>query len=272
MAKSEVSMTPGKFRALIWRFYREHGRHDLPWRENFSVYRVLVSEIMLQQTQVDRVIPFYTRFMKAYPTARKLAEAPLSDVLRDWQGLGYNRRAKMLHAAAKMLSVKKVKTIADLEALPGVGSYTARAVASFAFNQDTVVIETNIRTVVIHHFFKDDKKVSDAAIEKILERCMPKGRAREWYSALMDYGSYLKRSGISHNVRSIAHVKQSAFKGSLREARGAILRELSKRDAARTRLEGLLGPDRIAQLHVALDALIAEGLVEGKRSRYRLAE
>lgn len=287
-------MTPQKFRNLVWRFYREHGRHDLPWRKDFSVYRVLVSEIMLQQTQVDRVIPYYTKFIQAYPTAKRLADAPLSDVLKAWQGLGYNRRAKMLHAAAKSMATQPVRTITDLEALPGVGPYTAHAVAAFAFNEDSVVIETNIRTVVIHHFFPDRENVSDNEIEEVLIKVLPKGKvypvrarsskssgstkesvsngAREWYSALMDYGAHLKRSGISHNARSTTHVKQPAFKGSFREARGAVVRELSKGPVTRAVLEGLLGLERRAQLRSAIEALSFEGMIELKQRRYRLVE
>lgn len=264
-------MTPQKFRTLVWRYYREHGRHDLPWRKDFSIYRVLVSEIMLQQTQVERVVPFYIKFIRAYPTAKALAKAPLAEVLRAWQGLGYNRRAKMLHAAAKVLATRKITSVTDLEALPGVGPYTARAVAAFALNTDVIVIETNIRTVVIHHFFNDGK-VSDAEIQTVLEQVLPKGRAREWYSALMDYGSYLKRSGISHNARSTTHVKQSKFSGSSREARGAVLRQLTKAPTVQSRLEGILGAARIEQMRVAIEALRREGLIERKQSHYRLVE
>ncbi|MFZ3044025.1 MAG: A/G-specific adenine glycosylase [Minisyncoccia bacterium] len=226
---------------------------------------------MLQQTQVDRVIPFYKSFIKKYPTAKKLAAAPLPEVLKSWQGLGYNRRAKQLRAAAQALATKKPCTVPELESLAGVGPYTARAVAAFAFNEDVVVIETNIRTAVIHHFFPKRKKVSDVEIGEILQAALPKGRvprrqgsagqAREWYSALMDYGAHLKRSGVSHNAKSKTYTKQSKFTGSLREARGAILREYTKGITSRVKLTGLLGPSRKAQMKTALEALIKEGLV-----------
>jgi len=241
---------------------------------------------MLQQTQVERVIPFYKKFIKQFPTAKKLAAAPLSDVLTAWQGLGYNRRAKMLHQAAKVLSLGKLnspKTIKELEELPGVGSYTARAVAAFAYNQDVIFVETNIRTAIIHHFFSTEQKrkgviyhtstqkISDKEIEKILAKVLPKGRAREWYSALMDYGAYLKRSGISHNAKSKKYTKQSRFAGSLREARGAILREFiatrfdlrseSSRSNLVAAVERRLGKGRSSQIRQALEALLAEGLI-----------
>jgi A/G-specific adenine glycosylase len=254
-------MTSAKFRALVWRHYRTHGRHELPWRKTQDLYRILVSEIMLQQTQVERVIPFYKKFIKQFPTAKELATAPLSEVLKSWQGLGYNRRAKMLHAAAKELASRKINTVSELEALPGVGPYTARAVAAFAYNEDVIFVETNIRTAIIHHFFPKRKKVSDTEIEKVLSQALSKGESREWYSALMDYGAYLKQSGISHNAKSKTYAKQSKFAGSLREARGAILREFTQGISSRTRLVGLLGASRKAQMKKALEALITEGLI-----------
>ena len=258
---------------MVWVHYKERGRHDLPWRQTHDVYRILVSEVMLQQTQVERAVPFYTHFIKTFPTARKLAQAPLSEVLKLWQGLGYNRRAKMLHEAAKAIVERGMpKEVSGLESLPGVGPYTARAVAAFAFNQDAVVIETNIRTAVIQHFFPKKEKVSDADIEKVLARVLPKGRAREWYSALMDYGAHLKRSGVSHNARSAGHAKQPRFAGSLREARGALLRELAGGDAPRTRLVNALGGDRSEQLALALEHMRAEGLVCLKKGRYALPD
>lgn len=295
-------MTPAKFRALVWRYYRAQGRHDLPWRppalklrkdKTFDPYRVLVSEVMLQQTQVERVIPFYKDFIQKFPTAKKLAAAPLSEVLKAWQGLGYNRRAKLLHLASKewpsiqflTYSPENVSVIIEtFEKLPGVGPYTANAVAAFAFNANVVFVETNIRTAVIHHFFNrarrrkgmiyhtSARKYSDAEIEKILIQVLPKGKSREWYSALMDYGAYLKRSCISHNAKSKAYVKQSKFSGSLREARGAILRELAKGPQKEARLAGLLGDDRTAQVRTALAALIAEHLVAKKRSGFALSD
>ncbi len=238
-------MTPAKFRALVWRHYRAYGRHYLPWRRTRDPYRILISEVMLQQTQVERVIPFYIKFIQKFPTLRALADAPLSEVLRVWQGLGYNRRAKMLQVAAKDIvarySGRFPNTIIEFESLPGVGPYTARAIAAFAYNEDAAVIETNIRTAIFHHFFPKRSNIKDTEVSEVLKKVLPKGRSREWYGALMDYGAYLKRSNISHNARSEKYVKQSKFSGSLREARGAILRELSREVASHVRLTGLLG-------------------------------
>jgi len=289
-------MTSAKFRALVWKHYRLEGRHNLPWRKTKDVYKILVSEVMLQQTQVERVIPFYTKFIKKFPTAKKLAAAPLSEVLKSWQGLGYNRRAKMLRAAAQVLARKKVNSVAELEALPGVGPYTARAVAAFAWNEDVIFIETNIRTAIIHHFFSRPAEtssarsaraarpilhlakdvsaahVSDAEIIKILEKTLPKGKSREWYSALMDYGAYLKRSGISHNARSSKYAKQSKFAGSLREVRGAILRALANTSVTESALRKLLPAKRATQIDTALKALLKEDLIKKQKGKYALAE
>lgn len=263
-------------RGVVWRYYRKYGRHDLPWRKNNDPYRVLVSEVMLQQTQVDRVIPFYERFLEAFPTPHDLAAAPLSKVLKYWQGLGYNRRAKMLHQAAKDLigrfEGRFPEKIEDIESLSGVGSYTARAIAAFAFNQDVPVIETNIRTVVIYHFFPGKKKVSDAAIEKILLEVLPKGKSRKWYSALMDYGSHLKRSGVSLNARSKRYVRQSKFSGSLREVRGAIIRSLSDGPKREKQIEESFDAARTAQVKDALVALTKEGFIQKRGTQYLLAE
>ncbi len=258
-----------KFRQTVWAFYKKHGRHDLLWRTTRDPYKILVSEVMLQQTQVKRVRAFYPEFIKQFPTVQVLAKAPLSDVLRSWQGLGYNRRAKLLHQAAKAVMTQCEGTFPKqaeaLEELPGVGSYTARAVAAFAFNQDVVLIETNIRTAALHTgmiYHTSSQKVSDAQIEKVLKKILPKGRAREWYWALMDYGAHLKRSGVKLNARSKHYTKQSAFRGSVREARGAILRELAKGARLKPHLIGLLGEDRAEQLQTALKALISESLIQ----------
>ena len=272
--KLEVGAVPVaivQFRKVVWAYYKKHGRCTLPWRKTRDPYKILVSEVMLQQTQVERVIPFYTKFIKKFPTAKKLATVALSDVLKSWQGLGYNRRAKMLQGAAKEMAARKINTVLELETLPGVGAYTAHAVATFAWNEDVIFVETNIRTAVIQHFFSDKKEVKDFEIEEILEDALPRGKAREWYSALMDYGASLKRSGISHNARSTTYAKQSAFSGSLREARGAILRELAHSGAPPARLINLLGVERRAQMRTALRALFAERLVKKVEQNYALA-
>lgn len=270
------------FRKVVWTYYKKHRRHDLPWRKTHDPYRILVSEVMLQQTQVERVIPFYRNFLKQFPTTKCLASSSLASVLKAWQGLGYNRRAKMLHQATKEVVEKYgggfPKDAEALEELPGVGSYTARAVAAFAHNTDVIFIETNIRTAITYHFFSGkftiySKKIRDTQIAEILEKVLPKGKAREWYAALMDYGAYLKQSGIHVNSHSAHYVKQKQFKGSDREARGAILRELAHcptPGVGQKRLVGLLGDERVPQMKTQLQKLRAEGMIQKRGKVFTL--
>lgn len=222
-------MNTGSFQLLIHGYYKKSGRHDLPWRHTTSVYGILVSEIMLQQTQVERVIPKYLSWMKRFPNEKILSLASQSDVLAEWKGLGYPRRARFLHAIAK-IAVEKyggnlpyTMTVEELDELPGIGPYTANAVYVFSQNKRGLCIETNIRTVYIHHFWKDVEGVSDIDILKKIEKTLPDTNFRDWYYALMDYGSYLKRNGIRNNSKSKHYVKQRAFKGSMREVRSAVL-------------------------------------------------
>lgn len=268
-------MTPKRFRTLVWRHFERNGRHNLPWRKTKDAYRILVSEVMLQQTQVERVIPYYRAFLAAFPNVEALAQAPLADVLRSWQGLGYNRRAKMLHEAAKTVvrehGGRMPKTIEELESLPGVGPYTARAVAAFAYNTDSIFIETNIRTAFTHHFFPDAESVHDTELLPLIEAAYPTGRAREWYGALMDYGSHLKRSGVRVNAKRKGYAKQKAFKGSLREVRGAILRELGEGPRTASKLHALFSQERKVQIEEALIALLTEGMIQKKGRTYALA-
>ncbi|MBU1293023.1 A/G-specific adenine glycosylase [Patescibacteria group bacterium] len=269
-------MTPRKFRELVLAYYASLGRHTLPWRKTRDPYHILVSEMMLQQTQVERVVPYYTSFLKKFPSVSSLAKAPLSSVLREWQGLGYNRRAKYLKEAAQEVVALHggvfPKTPEELQALPGIGSYTARAVCAFAYNTDVVCIETNIRTVVLHHFFSEAEHVSDAEVLHVLEKALPKGNAREWYAALMDYGTYLKRTGASQNKRSTTYKKQKAFKGSRREVRGALLKALVQSPATKATLLKLFPKERVQEVDEQITVLLREGLIQKRRSTYTLAD
>lgn len=242
-------------------FYKKSGRGRLPWRKTRDPYKILVSELMLQQTQVARVIPKYEAFLKRFPTFSALAKAPLIDILKEWQGLGYNRRAKYLHEAAKVICSAKASfselaplsrlasgtfasqfTTEFLESLPGVGPYTARAVSVFAYNRPEVFIETNIRTVFTHFYFPDIEKVSDKEILPLIERDLKKSKMepRDFYAALMDYGSHLKASGVRINNKSKHYAKQSKFEGSARQKRAALLRDALKAGKSEKELEKLL--------------------------------
>jgi A/G-specific adenine glycosylase len=263
------------FQKIVLDYYKDHGRYDLPWRKTRDPYKILISEMMLQQTQVERVRPFYAAFIKQFPTVNALAAAPLADVLKAWQGLGYNSRAKRLQDAAKEIVVrykgKMPSDAAELEALPGIGPYTAHAVSTFAHNHDAVFIETNIRTVVQYHFFAKKELVDDKEIYEILKQALPTGNAREWYSALMDYGSHLKRSGIRLNAKTKTYKKQAAFEGSRRQARGAILKALVLGPRTSTFLIDLLGMDRRPQMLAQVASMTKEGLIELKNKRFQLA-
>jgi A/G-specific adenine glycosylase len=268
-----VTKTDLRFQKEVLKYYATHGRHNLPWRKTKNPYRILVSEIMLQQTQVDRVIPKYTAFIKAFPTVSSLAEASLKDVLTLWQGLGYNRRAKLLHQCAQAIvnnhGGKFPKTHAGLMALPGIGHYTAGAVMAFSYNKAVPIIETNIRTVIIHHYFKDKDEISDAEIMNIVVRTLPED-VRIWYAALMDYGTHLKKTVGNVSRKSKSYTKQSTFKGSRRQLRGAIIRALTV-DSHTKKALLLKYPDFTSeQLDSELVALEKEGLITRGRNRYQL--
>lgn len=223
-------MQDANFHTLILSFWRRHGRCDLPWRKTEDPYKILVSEVMLQQTQVARVIPKYEEFVAKFPTFRALARARVQEVLRCWQGLGYNRRALMLHRCAQTIVREHAGKLPDhfetLRTLPGIGPYTAGAVLVFAFNQPRAIIETNIRRVYLHHYFPHEKKVSDALLMPIIERTMDRKNPRQWFSALMDYGSWLATEIENPNIRSTQYTRQSKFEGSLRQLRGRVLRAI----------------------------------------------
>lgn len=297
--------------SILKTFYKKDGRSYLPWRKTKNPYKILVSEMMLQQTQVERVIPKYTAFLQAFPTVTTLAEAPLSEVLALWSGLGYNRRAKFLHQAAKAVVGEHTglfpKQVAELEKLPGIGPYTARAVAAFAYNQPVVLIETNVRTVVLYHFGtswldagqvqhnntgENMKKqrvmlrgvVSDVELLPLVGDLLKKSKMqpRDFYAALMDYGSHLKRSGVRLNSKSKGYIKQSKFTGSARELRGAILRELLKhaRPAPLAKLSiSIASGIKVentdvfkSRLKQELGTLVAEGLLIQKNATYAVAK
>jgi A/G-specific adenine glycosylase len=245
----------------------------MPWRRDTSPFYVLVSELLLQQTQVDRVIPKFESFVRRFPDVSTLASAPLADVLVLWQGLGYNRRAKYLHDAAKHVVLQWGGTFPPeaekLAELPGVGKNTAGAIAAYAFNQPALFIETNIRTVLIHHFFDPLDMVSDAELWPILSESLGREEPRQFYWAMMDYGSWLKRQGVKNVGQSRHYTKQSRLKGSVRQTRGAILKALTKRSESPAQLEQMIGLDE--RFDPALSGLIRDGLVEYVSGELRLA-
>jgi len=266
-----------EFRRAIWDNYRSCGRR-LPWRETEDPYAILVSEVMLQQTQVSRVIPKYEAWLSAFPDVASLAAAPLSSVLGLWSGLGYNRRGKWLREAAIAIRDQHGGKVPEdpeaLDALPGIGPYTSKAIAAFAYGKPTVFIETNIRRVFIHFFFSDGeegRKVHDKEIEPLVAASLDRRDVRNWYYALMDYGASLVKYVENPNKRSAHYNQQSPLKGSNREARGAALKSLSggKKSLARMAKDSGIEPSRLSK---ALDDLVAEGILRKSDRSWEIAE
>lgn len=273
LARESDTGTVVRFQAVVREFF-EGAARPMPWRETNDPYRILVSEFMLQQTQVARVLPKYEAFLERFPTIETLAEANLSDVLALWQGLGYNRRGKNLRDAARFVCDHFGGVVPSepeqLERLPGVGGYTASAVAAFAFARPVVVLETNIRRLFIHYFLQLEENVHDRQIEPLIRETLPSRGVREWYYALMDYGSYLGRTFANPNRRSRHYTRQSAFAGSVREVRGRIVRVLTARGTlTMMELERAVGPTD-ERFVPALDALERDGIVRRERDRVSL--
>ena len=253
-------MTNEIFRELL----TDEGRRlfrPMPWRDDTRPYYVLVSELMLQQTQVDRVIPKFQAFIERFPDEHVLAAASLADVLTLWQGLGYNRRAKFLHVAAQQIVDQGgfPDTYKGLVALPGVGPNTAGAILAYAYNQPAIFVETNVRTVYLYHFFEGSDSVHDSDMRQKLIETIDDEHPREFYWSLMDYGSFLKRQGVGQNHRSKSYKKQSALEGSVRQVRGHIIRALTTRSMSRAELEETIQADE--RFVPALDGLVRDGLV-----------
>lgn len=229
MQKREIQ----KFQKTVLGFYAEN-RRDLPWRPSrkrkVSPYEILVSEYMLQQTQVDRVVPKFLAFIKRFPTFETLAQAYDKDVLSLWSGLGYNRRALYLKKTVAFIHEQYKGIIPKdplvLKTLPGIGDYMAHILPVFIYNKREILIETNIRTVYLYHFFKDTDNVTDKTLYEYIEKTTPHKNVRGWYYALMDYGSYLKKEKKIKNTQSAHYTKQKPFKGSLRYVRGTLLKQL----------------------------------------------
>ena len=262
------------FQGTIWQYYKREGR-DLPWRKTTDSYQILVSEIMLQQTQVERVIEKYKQFLSAFPDFPSLAQAPLKKVLSAWQGLGYNRRA----LALKYIAQDVMKTFHGifpspediLVKFPCIGKATAGAVAAFAFHKPSVFIETNIRRVFIHFFFRDKENVRDTDIFPLIEKTLDTSDPRQWYYALMDYGSMLAKQKQNPNRKSAHYQQQSPFKGSHRQLRGMVLRAIIAQPSV---TESMLlkklnkAPERVRETLLQLQK---EGFIQKKGRQFTIS-
>ncbi len=249
------------FQTKIMDWWKENAR-DLPWRRDPRSYNVLVSEVMLQQTQVSRVVPKYNKFLKTFPTVESLATAETKQLLQVWSGLGYNRRALWLKEAAKQIVERGEfpKSAKELRELKGIGPYTSRSILIFAFNSDLAAVDTNIRRVLIASGFADET-MTECELQDVADRLLLKGRSRDWHNALMDYGSAVMTSsatGISPTS------KQSCYNGSPRQIRGEVIRILTQSERItisdlRSRLNCEI---ELSELDRILSGLISDGLVE----------
>ncbi len=262
------SLTPKQikqFQKKVYDHYHKNKR-DFPWRKGITPYKIVVSEIMLQQTQAPRVVEKFKLFIKTFPNFESLAKASFNDILTVWQGLGYNRRAMGLKKLAEIIvseyKGKLPKTTEELVKLPWIGPHTAGSIAAYAYNYPSIFIETNIRSVFIHEFFGDKTDVTDTELLPYIEAVVDREQPREWYNALMDYGTILKETHKNPSRRSKHYTKQTKFEGSNRKLRGMILRDISK---GRTTLEVLsdhyLEEYDESQVKEVLLKLTKEGLI-----------
>lgn len=246
---SAVALSREGFAERVWDEGARH-RRELPWRYLDDPYAVLVSEVMLQQTQVARVERFWRRFLAALPTLDALAAADTATVLELWQGLGYNRRALALKRAADECAVahggRLPEGYEELLALPGVGPATAAGVRAFALNQPGIYLETNVRTVLLHELFPGTEGVRDRELEPYLADSCPADDPRGWYYALLDYGAHLKATVPNPSRRSAHHGRQSAFEGSRRQKRSWVVRRVLAAEAT-----GVAASQVLAELEAA---------------------
>lgn len=259
-----------KFQQKIFRFYQENKR-DLPWRKTTDPYKILVSEFMLQQTQVSRVIEYYHKWMNTWPTVESLANESYKNVLQSWMGLGYNRRAMYLHNTAKVIVDEfdgdVLNAVKHYEKLPGIGLYTSKAVQIFADNADIATVDTNIRRIFINEFGLDEL-VSDNELFTIAKQCLPKGKSRDWHNALMDYGALhltSRKTGIKPKTQ------QSRFQGSDRQIRGKILRLILKEEQSAYQLEKELNVDS-KRLSKILTKMLEEETVSKTNKLYHVPQ
>ena len=271
MDTSDTSLN--EFRSIIYSAYKKEGR-IFPWKENLNPWGILISELMLQQTQVDRVIPYWKKWMEKWPSPARLNKAPLQEVLRQWSGLGYNRRARYLKECAGLIVREHGGEVPDtpeaLIKLPGIGPYTAGAIACFAYNYPSVFIETNIRSVMLHFFFSGQAGITDRQIMPLIDSSMDRGNPRKWYWALMDYGAALKKLTSNPGRRSAHYNRQSAFSGSFRQIRGSLIRALACGGSATAEelCKRLDVPVKKKDFYRALEALGREYLVAEEDGKY----
>ncbi|MFX1344377.1 MAG: A/G-specific adenine glycosylase [Promethearchaeota archaeon] len=265
-----------QFRSIICSYFKQQGR-NFPFRKNITPYNVLVSEIMLQQTQTGRVAEKFLNFIEKFPNFSILSKASLEDVLKVWQGLGYNRRAIALKKIAEIVvddyNGELPNTVESLKKFPQIGHNTASSIVAFAYNKPTIFIETNIRRVYIYFFFPSKNNIKDKEIIPILEKTIDIKNPREWYYALMDYGVMLKKTFPDLNKRSSHYRKQTSFKGSNRQIRGELLRMIIKKKSLTiTDIEKELKDASVKRIISVLSQLQKEGFLRIKNDTIQIVK
>ncbi len=259
-----------RFQKKVFSFY-EKNKRDLPWRKTTDPYKILLSELMLQQTQVKRVILYYEKWIARWPTIDALASASLPEVLHMWMGLGYNTRAKNLHTTARKIVATfdsdVLQAMKQYKELPGIGKYTSHAVQIFSTNADLITVDTNIRRILISEF-KLPTKIPDKELWLLAEKCLPLGKSRDWHNALMDYGALhmtAQKTGIKPKT------EQTRFEGSNRQIRAQILRCLLQKSMSFSELEKTVGIEK-TRLGAILDKMMNEKIIENKNKTYQVKE
>ena len=276
--KNIIIDNPAALHLFVLDFYRNNGR-DLPWRKTVDPYRIFVSEMMLQQTQVSRVIEKYGLFIEVLPDFKALSRVSTSLLLELWNGLGYNRRALYLRDAARTVVETYGGGLPDkpdeLVKLKGIGPNTSSSICAFAFNKPVVFIETNIRRFFIHFFFKGADQVNDGDILFLAGKTLYRESPRDWYNALMDFGSLIPKAVVNPNRKSTEYKKQGVFSGSFRQTRGEILRMLRRQKAdVATLIETspLLSDKKPEYIRKAADSLVKDGFVSESGGLYIVRE
>ena len=259
------------FRTKIRTFYRKHGR-DLPFRMINNPYLVTVSEIMLQQTQVDRVIPKYENWIKQFPDWKTLSKSSNKSILTYWSGLGYNRRALYLKEIAQIIvknhNGKMPPDIKTLQSFPGIGKYTSHAILIFAFDKRVAAVDTNIRKVLLHEF-NLPPETSEKDIQSLADLVLPKTKIKEWHYALMDYAKTLPQDV---HIKYQTKYKQSKFEGSLRQIRGEIIRQLTKnRFTTIQQISAILKRNDV-DIQKAITTLVNENMIQVKNKKIYLSK
>jgi len=258
------------FQGLIYSFYN-HKKRNFPFRENITPYKVVVSEIMLQQTQTNRVAEKFIEFINKFPDFKSLAQASIEELLSVWQGLGYNRRAIALKMIAERIMSEfngnVPKDMDSLTSLPQIGHNTASSILSFAYNIPTYFIETNIRRVYIYFFFSGKTEIDDKEIMELVKVSVDKDNPRDWYYALMDFGTMLKKTHPELNKKSAHYRKQSKFDGSTRQVRGKVLKLLLEKPFSKREIIDKINYEEKKVIEI-LDALKKEGFIQEEQDKF----